>query len=57
MSAGPWWDSAAIAVIAVVCVGLVLRHIITPFSKSPKAGCGSCSKCGPAASEGGEAQS
>ncbi len=52
MNAGPWWDSAAIALIAVVCVGLVLRHVLAPFVKSAKGGCGACSKCGPGFSEG-----
>ena len=47
MSGTAWWDSAAIAVIAVVCAVLIIRRVIAAFSKDPSAACGSCSKCGP----------
>ncbi len=47
MTGGPWWDSAAILTIALVCAGIIIRRVLIAFSKNPKAGCGSCSKCGP----------
>lgn len=47
MTSGPWWDNAAIVVVAVVCVGLIARRLWGTITKGPSAGCGTCSKCGP----------
>ncbi len=51
MNGGLWWDNIAIYGIALICALLVIRRILIAFSNNPKAGCGSCSKCGPGTSE------
>jgi hypothetical protein len=44
MTTGSWWDTAAITVIGLVCLGLILRRIVSAFGAAPGGGCGSCAK-------------